>query len=280
VSISDSFSRVPTVIPDAVRVELESPDSNTLLLDVREEAEYAAFHLPGATLVPLSELSDRVEDLDSGRRIIVYCKRGKRSHAAAVMLREAGFPDVASMEGGIEVWRGAQAKGGYQKGLHLLEKYQTLAEMALLGWALEDGARRFYERLIPLCPQEGIQSLLRSLCKAEQRHKQIVLEAYGRLIGAAETPDEPVLEGELADIMEGGLSVEEALDELRSMGTAPDDIIEYAMGAEANALDLYVKMYNRVEDTRTRDLLALIISDEKVHLKMFGRLMNMLMDNG
>jgi len=276
-SISDSLSPVRTVAPGDVRAELEGAGSRTTLLDVREETEYAAFHIPGAAFIPLSELSDRTGDLDRMHRVITYCKRGKRSHAAAVMLIESGFTDVMSMEGGIEAWRGAQAKGSYRQGLHLLDTHRTLPELAVLGWALEDGARRFYERLIPLCPQEGVQALLRSLCKAERHHKEIILEAYGRIIGSEAIPEEPALEGELADIMEGGLSVDDALEEIRQLGGAPDDIVEYAMGAEANALDLYLKMYRQVEDARAQELLSEIIADEKAHLKVFGRIMNMLM---
>jgi rhodanese-related sulfurtransferase/rubrerythrin len=277
-SISDSLSPVPTITPDNVRAELERPGSVTTLLDVREVAEYEAFHIPGAFLIPLSELLDRAGEIEPGRRVVTYCKRGKRSHAAAVMLLQSGVSDVASMEGGIEAWRGAQATGSYQKGLSLVDERRTLPELAALGWAFEDGARRFYERLMSLCPQEGIQAVLRALCRAEYHHKEIILKAYGRITGAEGIPAEPVLEGELADIMEGGMSVDTAIEEIKSMGAAPDDIIEYAMGAEANALDLYIKLYHRVGDPQAQELLREIIDDEKAHLKMLGRLMNMLMD--
>jgi rubrerythrin len=195
------------------------------------------------------------------------------------MLLQSGFSDVASMEGGIEAWRGAQATGSYEKGLYLVDERRTLSELAALGWAFEDGARRFYERLMSLCPQEGIQAVLRTLCRAEHHHKEIILEAYGRISGTEGVPAEPVLEGELADIMEGGMSVDKAIEEIKRMGAAPDDIIEYAMGAEANALDLYIKIYNRVDNPRAQELLKEIIDDEKTHLKMLGRLMNMLMDH-
>ena len=79
--------------------------NGALLLDVREQDEYDEERIPGAQLLPLSELMARFEDeLPQGREIIAQCRSGKRSAQATDFLRAQGF-DVTNMEGGILRWK-------------------------------------------------------------------------------------------------------------------------------------------------------------------------------
>lgn len=78
----------------------ESP----LLLDVREEWEYAIAALPGSVLVPLGTLQQRTGSLDPQAEYVVYCHHGGRSAMAAQWLRSQGFARVANLEGGIDAW--------------------------------------------------------------------------------------------------------------------------------------------------------------------------------
>lgn len=77
--------------------------SDVTLLDVREPWEAEIASLPGAVLIPLGELRDRVGELDPDREVIAYCHAGVRSLQAAGILQEAGLR-VRSMAGGIEAW--------------------------------------------------------------------------------------------------------------------------------------------------------------------------------
>ena len=80
-------------------------ENGALLLDVREQNEYDEEHIPGAQLLPLSELSARFEDeLPQGREIVAQCRSGKRSAQATDFLRAQGY-DVVNMEGGILAWK-------------------------------------------------------------------------------------------------------------------------------------------------------------------------------
>lgn len=76
------------------------------VLDVRDPAEYAAGHLPGAVLIPLVDLPARVGELPRRQRLHVICASGKRSSVAADWLSRAGF-DAVSVAGGTEAWRRA-----------------------------------------------------------------------------------------------------------------------------------------------------------------------------
>jgi len=72
------------------------------VIDVRTPAEHARGAVPGARLVPLDELRERLGELDSGKRTLVYCQGGQRSAFAVRILRQHGFSDVWSITGG---WR-------------------------------------------------------------------------------------------------------------------------------------------------------------------------------
>src|SRR3989449_2780026 len=75
------------------------------LIDVREQFEWDIARIPGARLVPLATLPEVEETLDHGREIVVYCKGGSRSRAAASHLVDAGFARVANLSGGILRWQ-------------------------------------------------------------------------------------------------------------------------------------------------------------------------------
>jgi rhodanese-related sulfurtransferase len=77
-----------------------------LLLDCRESDEHAIVSIKGATLVPMSELAARVEELNPwrDRRIVVHCHHGGRSLRVANWLRGQGFEQAQSMAGGIDAW--------------------------------------------------------------------------------------------------------------------------------------------------------------------------------
>ena len=70
-----------------------------MLLDVRQDFEYAEGHLPGAKHIPLPELSERLGELERQLPILVYCRSGKRSLAAANLLAGQGLPQDHEPQG-------------------------------------------------------------------------------------------------------------------------------------------------------------------------------------
>lgn len=73
-------------------------------LDVRERWEFDLASLPGAILIPLGELADRVGELDPARPVAAYCHHGTRSLYALRFLQGAGFRDLAHLAGGIDAY--------------------------------------------------------------------------------------------------------------------------------------------------------------------------------
>lgn len=77
------------------------------LVDVREAAEYAAEHIPGAVLQPLSAFDPAA--LPAGA-LIFQCGSGKRSASAVAACQAAGLPHAAHLAGGIAAWKAAGLK--------------------------------------------------------------------------------------------------------------------------------------------------------------------------
>ncbi|QQZ09343.1 sulfurtransferase TusA family protein [Heyndrickxia vini] len=84
--------------------------SNVLLLDVREAAEYAFDHIPGAVSIPLGELNEKIQELDREKEIYVICRTGRRSDLAAQKLTENGFKNVVNVIPGMSQWSGKTEK--------------------------------------------------------------------------------------------------------------------------------------------------------------------------
>lgn len=80
-------------------------DAGAYILDVREQDEWDQFHLPGSTLIPLNQLSQRLSEVPRDKDIVIVCRSGNRSQAGRDILTAAGYKSVASMSGGLLQWR-------------------------------------------------------------------------------------------------------------------------------------------------------------------------------
>lgn len=85
--------------------EIMDSGEEYILLDVRSEEEFAEKHIPGAVLIPHTEIADRAEEElpDKEKNILVYCRSGNRSKIAAQILADLGYTGVFEF-GGINSW--------------------------------------------------------------------------------------------------------------------------------------------------------------------------------
>jgi rhodanese-related sulfurtransferase len=104
--VEETRKRIREVSIDEVKKKLDRKDK-FLLIDVREESEYAADHLPGAVHLGKGiierDVEARVPDQDTP--MVLYCGGGFRSALAADNLQKMGYTQVLSMDGGIRGWR-------------------------------------------------------------------------------------------------------------------------------------------------------------------------------
>lgn len=89
---------------------LDRASNGGMILDVREEAEYAFGHIEGSKSIPLGELEDRLNELDKDQEILVICRTGTRSDLAAQQLAEKGFMKVVNVLPGMSSWNGDLSK--------------------------------------------------------------------------------------------------------------------------------------------------------------------------
>jgi rhodanese-related sulfurtransferase len=104
--VDDARKRVREVTVDDVKARLDRGEE-FLLVDVREEREYAKDHLPGAIHLGKGiierDIEERVPQLNAP--LVLYCGGGYRSALAADNLQKMGYTNVLSMDGGIRGWR-------------------------------------------------------------------------------------------------------------------------------------------------------------------------------
>ncbi len=86
------------------KARIDSGDA-LIILDVREDDEFAAGHIPGAVLLPVGQITSRAGDVlpDKDAEILLYCRSGNRSRTAAMQLIELGYTNVHDF-GGIISW--------------------------------------------------------------------------------------------------------------------------------------------------------------------------------
>jgi rhodanese-related sulfurtransferase len=104
--VDDARSRVRETDVDTVKTRMDRGEK-FLLVDVREESEFAKDHLPGAIHLGKGvierDIEARVPELNT--EMVLYCGGGYRSALAADNLQKMGYTNVISMDGGIRGWR-------------------------------------------------------------------------------------------------------------------------------------------------------------------------------
>ena len=78
-------------------------DAGAPLIDVRQPDEYEEFHVPGAQLIPLDQLVERMDEVPAVDRVYVICKTGGRSAKAVELLNGNGY-DTVNVAGGSLAW--------------------------------------------------------------------------------------------------------------------------------------------------------------------------------
>ena len=108
-----SMATVPAIDVKELRRRLDAEGPKPYLLDVREPWEYMAGHVPGAQLIPLGELEQRVGEVPREGEVLAICHSGQRSLAAAGYLQHLGYTAVSNVDGGTAAWieRGYPTEG-------------------------------------------------------------------------------------------------------------------------------------------------------------------------
>lgn len=249
--------------------EANSVDSYQLL-DVRQPGEYQEKHIPGAILIPLKELPDRLSELDPDIETIVYCRSGARSRSATQLLQEREFRKVCNMTGGILSWQGATAQGDEQTGLEFFaaKSYEDGIAMAC---DMEYGLQQFYLLAAEQATGRGDKEtadLLAVMAKFEEGH-------LAKLAAKGKIASPPAATGNAA--VEGGFPVAALLQTFAGDLTSPQAVVERAMMFEAQAYDMYFRLAKKTDEEQLRTFYLEMAAEERKHLdKLSDRFDNLL----
>ena len=110
---TDTPSAVPVnleELPKSINVQTAASltdNEDVLFIDVREQWEYDEGHIPGITLIPMSELENRLAEIPTDKTVVLTCRSGNRSGQTHAFLEQQGFDNTINMEGGILAWEAA-----------------------------------------------------------------------------------------------------------------------------------------------------------------------------
>jgi rubrerythrin len=241
-------------------------------LDVRQDWEYEEFHLPGAMLIPLPELPDRLGDIAVDKPTLVYCAVGGRSSAAANLINGQGFKDVYNMLGGIMAWKNEYAVGPQSLGMIQFSGKESPMEILGLAYAMESNLGAFYSEMGSMKKQE-LADAFTQLVKFENGHKAKVFNLARERDSSIKNRDDMEQRSSIP-ALEGGMTAEEFLEGNKEYLKTPKGALEAAMMFEAQALDLYMRFALKAEGGASIELLHTLAQEEKNHLKILGKLMD------
>lgn len=200
---------------------------------------------------------------------------GGRSRVAAQMLNGKGFKTVYNMSGGIRAWESKTAIGPMDLGMDLFEGDESAVDVLKTAYSLEQGLREFYLSMEAKAENVKVKDLFAKLSDIEVKHQMSIYLAYCDISPEQISKDdfERLVEKKA---MEGGLSTEEYLDLFQPDLSSPVDVVSLAMSIEAQALDLYQRVAEKIENKESLEIVLQIANEEKAHLASLGRLMDSL----
>lgn len=250
-----------------------------VLVDVRQPNEYVQGHIPGAVLIPLAEIPNRLPELPVDKDVVVYCRSGKRSKAAALFISARPYVagTVFNMSGGILAWNDHLLPA--MPNLKVFELSGSEEEILYRAMDLERGADRFYTALREHFQSQPWADGLDALAGAEEGHARLIYEFWASR--TANPPPFVQLYDSLAgDIVEGGYSCE-ALLTLLTQQAEPTCrmVLEMALTVEYAAYDLSRNLAHRFQEGKLAAMFNSIAEGEKQHMHAVAQALALCTDD-
>lgn len=250
----------------------EKEEKNYSLIDVRQPKEYKLSHIPGSTLISLSDLVLEKIPLPDTSDLIFICHSGSRSKTAAVVAGEIVKKEqkLFNLDGGIASWYGKKI-AGYPR-VQLLGMKDDFDEVILSAIDMEKGAWNYYKTVLEKFPDEPFKDAMEYLSLAEADHAETLYRLLKkRKADLAETQlpgFDDLFFAMKGDILEGGMSLAEAVKQLDAIETDRDvAILELSLDIEYAAFDLYKNAAQMTDDPEIKKILSGIANGEKNHMK-------------
>ena len=252
-------------------------EGDFLLVDVREPKEYKQAHIPGAILIPLKEVETSITDYDVERDLIFYCRSGRRSRLAAHLVEDMGIPakNIWNLSGGILSWRGEKLPDFPR--IEVFSDKTKISEILMKAFEMEKGTRQFYLAASSYMADKALSKDITSLARLEVEHARLIFKHLKKErsdLGDFET----LFETAPATVMEGGLSMEEAVKRISEMhGDYCINFGEFALEIELMAYDLYRNLSERAETKEAATAFLRLAEQEKTHARVVSRIIEKCM---
>jgi rubrerythrin len=200
---------------------------------------------------------------------------GGRSRVAAQMLAGRGFKQVYNVSGGIKAWKSKTAVGPQTQGMHLFDGNESATAFLVTAYSLEQGLQEFYQDMAGKSQDRAVQDLFGKLAAIEKKHMDQVFERYRDL--ADSSVSRQTFEDKItASALEGGMTMDQYLSLFAPDLSDPTEVVSMAMSIEAQALDLYQRVADKVTEPDARAVVLEIAKEENHHLVRLGELMDTL----
>ena len=242
-----------------------------MIIDVRQPSEYQAGHIPGALFMPMLEFESKLFELPAEQDLIFYCRNGARSVAAALLAQDAEVTTgkVYNLLGGIMQWSGHTMQDFPR--VQVFDSSRDFNQLLRTAMELEKGAWRFYQAVLDRFPAAPHSPTFEQLSKAETAHARAIYQIWSPRVSQPQ-PFETLYTLLKGDILEGGESLEEALERLDALeGDSCMGLIEMSLQIEFAAFDLYRVMADRSDDPDARQAFISIAQAEKGHMRLLTR---------
>jgi rhodanese-related sulfurtransferase/rubrerythrin len=265
--IACAVDEVTQLTPGEIKAILDRDKKGEfLLLDVRQPEEYQAGHIPGATLIPLGELEARNGELDRNRKIIAYCRSGRRSMAAAIALCGLGFKGLYHLDGGILAWPYESIAGIPEARPDLVTEAADVRDIFVLAIKLEKGSRDFYMAARDMVGSPKARETLQMLVEAEEGHMRKLYQRAASLLPKGAIAPLEKLERELkVEHMEGGVEIAPALAEIQTKFADEMEALEIALEKEYMSYDFYKRTSALVANPDAKTTLHELAAEERNH---------------
>jgi rhodanese-related sulfurtransferase/rubrerythrin len=267
-ALTCSADIVRDITPEEVWDSIRGKEEYTLV-DVRTQAEYEAEHLPGARFIPLNELDRRYPELERQKKIITYCRSGRRSLGGAILLCNHEFKELYNMRGGIMNWPYETVKGPPEEAQEFFKEIREIKELLLFALQMEKASKTFYHKAAESLEEEELIDLLKRLSQAEGKHMELLYTELKEV-----WPQAPPLQGmKESEFMEGAISFPQSLLAVEEEPLKEKiDVLELALEKECKAYDLYQRMADTVEPP-LREFFRNLAKQERGHIDELSRLL-------
>jgi rhodanese-related sulfurtransferase/rubrerythrin len=245
------------------------PNGEYALIDVRERHEYEKEHIPGAKHLPLSELNQRLNEiqvLPEPNRIF-YCRSGSRSRRAAAALSQTlGLPGLFNLTGGILAYNGTTLDDFPR--LSAVNSHGSVAELLHRALDMEKGADRLYAALRSYFQGSRVEKIIDAMSQAEQAHGRTIYRALSQIDQSL--PDfEQHYAALPGNLLEDGRTYDDAIQRAEAMlkRFGQEALLDIALEVEYRAYDLYRALAHETTSDAHRKIFLDLAAQEQQHVK-------------